>query len=82
MLRFYYISTNLRSHLSEEAINEAYEKIVLWRKIFFRLPSNKVGKQFIDEIFRLRDTWSFDSSSKNIAINSVMLLPDLFLQNS
>ena len=56
MLRFYYISTNLRSHLSEEAINEAYEKIVLWRKIFFRLPSNKVGKQFIDEIFRLRDT--------------------------
>ena len=41
-----------------------------------------MGKQIIDEITRLIDTWSFDIPSKNIAIKSVMLSCNLLLRKS
>ena len=54
--------------------------MVFWIKNFFRFQSNKAGKKFVDKITSLIDAWSFDSPSKNIAIKSVMLLPNLLLQ--
>lgn len=41
-----------------------------------------MGKQIIDEITRLIDTWSFDIPSENIAIKSVMLSCNLLLRKS
>ena len=52
------------------------------KKNVFQLPPNKVGKQFIDKITCLIDNWPFDSTSKSIAIKSVMLLPNLLLQKN
>ena len=33
----------------ENIINEPYEHMVFWKKNLFRVPSNSVNKQFVDE---------------------------------
>ena len=66
----------------KKTINEPYEKMVFGRKLIFQLPSNREGKQFVNEITSLIDAWSFDSASKIIAIKNVMVLPNLILQKS
>ena len=56
--------------------------MVFWKKNLFCLPSNKVGKQFINELTSLIDMWLSDGPSKEISLKSLMLLPNLMLQKT
>lgn len=56
--------------------------MVFWRKNALQLQSNKESKKFADNIASLINDWLFDSPTKSITINSMMLLPDFPLQNS
>ena len=54
--------------------------MVFWKENLFRLPSNSAGKHFVDELTRLIDSWVSDSPSSATALKSVILLPNLLLQ--
>ena len=61
-------------------INSIYNEIVLYRRNLFKLPSGKVGKDFINELtFWLHQ---FNSSSKlnAVALEIFMILPTIMLQ--
>ena len=63
-----------------EKVNTAYEQIAKFRKNLFRLPSGKVGKDFVLELaFWLRQ---FNRATKlnGIALKMVMIIPALLLQ--
>ena len=42
---------------------------------------SKAGKEFINEITRLLNAWVDDSSLKDVAFKTIMVLPSLLLQN-
>ena len=65
-----------------EKVNTAYEKIAKFRKNLFRLPSGKVGKDFVLELaFWLRQ---FNRATKlnGIALKMVMIIPALLIQKT
>ena len=39
-------------------VTSAYEEVVYWRKIIFKLPSGAVGKEFIKETTKLIEIWN------------------------
>ena len=53
---------SIPSYTFENHINEAYEKIVYWRRNLFMVPTGKAGKEFINEITRLLNACVDDSS--------------------
>ena len=65
----------------EVNVSSIYEKIVYWKNNIFLLPTGKGGRCFIDETERLIDAWIRGSLLKNIALNTVMIMPSLLLQN-
>ena len=40
----------------EKDLNNAYEKIVLWKKNLFILQSGAAGKRYVEEVTRVMDT--------------------------
>ena len=42
-------------------LNNAYEKIVHWKRNLFMLPSGAAGKNYIDEVTRLMTLWINDT---------------------
>ena len=71
---------NHESDTFEKNLNNAYEKIVHWKKNIFLLPSGKAGKEFIDEMTRLVGEWNNDSPLKLISLKALMVMPCLLLQ--
>ena len=49
--------------VSMNAINEAYNDVVYWRKNLFLVPYGKIGKDFIDELLKKN---GFRSEQKRI----------------
>ena len=75
-----YVWGNYNSNVFEENLNNAYERIVHWKKNVFLLPSGKSGKEFIDEMTRLVVEWNNDSPLKLISLKALMVMPNLLLQ--
>ena len=75
-----YIWGNYESDIFEKNLNNAYEKIVHWKKNIFLLPTGKAGKEFIDQMTRLVGEWNNDSPLKSISLKALMVMPCLLLQ--
>ena len=69
-------------HVFEASVSTVYEQVVYWKKNLFLLPSGKAGKQYIDETTKLINEWLQESPLKDIALKSIMIMPNLLLQKS
>ena len=62
------------------AIAKAYDEIVHWRKKFFMIPCNAVGKAFVNKLVTQLQSF-VDSGGKDfVALYNFMVLPTLLLQ--
>ena len=61
-------------------LNNAYGKIVHWKRNLFMLPSGAAGKNYIDEVTRLMKLWINDTPLWKIALKAVHVMPALLLQ--
>ena len=61
-------------------LNQAYDRIVFWKKNMFLLPTGAAGKKFIAELTRLMYAWVNDTPMKNIALKAIHVMPALILQ--
>ena len=48
-------------------LNAVYVKVVFWRKNVLLFPSGKSGKQYIEEITRLINSWIHNSPLQDVA---------------
>ena len=64
----------------EKDLNNAYEKIVHWKKNLFMLPSGAAEKSYVEEVTRLMKLWIQDTSVKSISLRAVHVMPALLLQ--
>ena len=58
-------------------IDSIYNKDRFWRKKFFLLLSETCGKRNIEKIKSLLNEWAL----KNISFKTIMIMPNVFLQN-
>ena len=56
-------------------IEEAYKKIVFWKKDLFMLPTDAVGKNYITEVTKLVNQWVYYLPIKNIAFKAIHAIP-------
>ena len=62
------------------AITLSYALIVHWKPNLFLVPSGHQGNRFVDELTRLFNSFTTNSSLQPVAIQAAMLLPALALQ--
>ena len=67
---------------TEKHINDAYEKMSVWRRNLFRLPKCKTGKEFIMEMTRLINSWCSKSPLRQYSLKALMVMPNLLLQQT
>ena len=61
-------------------IENAYEKVVFWKKNLFMLPTGAAGKKYISETTRLGlNAWLNDSPLKDLAFKAIHIMPNLLL---
>ena len=51
-------------------VNNAYEKIVKWKKDLCMLSIGAAGKKYVEEVTRLMKLWIKDTSLKSISLNA------------
>ena len=61
-------------------LNNAYDKIVYWRKNLFLLLTGAAGESFINEMTRMINAWVYDTPIKDIALKALHVMPALMLQ--
>ena len=61
-------------------MNDAYEKIVHWKRNLFMMPSGVAVKKYIEEITRLLELWIQDPPLKSIALKAIHSMSALLLQ--
>ena len=61
-------------------VNEAYNKIIKWRKNLFKLPSGKAAKGYITELTKWIDHYNKGTDLHAIALKVFHILPALLLQ--
>ena len=61
-------------------VEDAYEKIVHFRRNHFEIPRGKAGKGFIDEINQLLIAYNDASALEGVAMKAIMVMPSLLLQ--
>ena len=54
--------------------------LILWKKNLFKVPSGKLGKNFILELAKWLEHYNTKSNYQNIALKVFMALPALLLQ--
>ena len=64
----------------EKDLNNAYEKVVHWKKNFLMLPSEAAGKRYVEEVTRLMVLWIQDTPLKSISLKAIHAMPALLLQ--
>ena len=64
----------------EKDLSTFYEKIVLWKKNLFLLPSGKTERKFTEDVSRLMEEWLQDSLLKDTGFEAIMVMPNLLLQ--
>ncbi|CAB4031314.1 Hypothetical predicted protein [Paramuricea clavata] len=63
-----------------DMINDAYEKIVPWKRNVFLVPSGRVGKSFIQELARIYQAFADTSPLECIALKACSVMQSLLLQ--
>ena len=58
----------------------AYDEIVHWRKRFFEVPNNSIGKAFVSELAQLLQTFVNSRGAEKDTLYGFMILPALLLQ--
>ena len=61
-------------------MNDAYLKIVRWRRNLFDLPTGKVGQDFIEEVKILIDHFNNSTAFEPIALTLLSIIFPLLLQ--
>ena len=61
-------------------LNNAYGKIVYWRKNLFLPPTGAAGKDFINKLTRMINAWVYDTPIKGIVLKALHVMPALLLQ--
>ena len=61
-------------------IQDAYERIVFWKKNLFMLRTGAAAKKYITETTKLMNGWTNNSSLKDIALKAILIMPSLLLQ--
>ena len=61
-------------------IARIYEEMMIWRKKLFLVPSGRVGKAFIKLISEWLNRFNTWSNFQGIAMNVIIILPNLLLQ--
>ena len=61
-------------------LNNAYDKIVYWRKNLFFLLTGVWGKIFMNEMTWMIISWVYDTPVKNISLKALHVMPALLLQ--
>ena len=62
------------------AIAKAYDEIVHWRKKFFMIPCNAVGKAFVNKLATQLQSFVDSGGKDPVALYNFMVLPTLLLQ--
>ena len=60
--------------VSTNAINEAYNEVVYWRKNLFLIPYGKIGKDFIDKLTLLISAWNYETERQHVVLKAFFLL--------
>ena len=63
--------------LFTDDINEAYEKIVFWRKNLFMLSTGNAGKNISKKVTRLLKGWTQDTLLRSISLKAIHTMPAL-----
>ena len=58
-------------------LNGVYDKKVSCRKNIFFLPSGKSGKQYIEEITRMINSWIHNSPLQDVAFKAIVVVSNL-----
>ena len=66
----------------QKDLKEANNQIVYWFKNIFMVPTGAADKKITDQISRLLNLWTNDTSLKNIALKAINIMPALLLQKS
>ena len=61
-------------------IDYVYSQIVHWRQNVFKIPSDKQGKVFVQEMARLFNAYGEASAMEGVAMKAAMIFPALILQ--
>ena len=64
----------------KEALDEAYDEVVTWRKNLFKVPSGKNGRAFINEVKNLINEYATSSPLESVAMTAIMVIFPLLLQ--
>ena len=61
-------------------IQDAYERIVFWKKNLFMLPTGAAAKKYITETTKLMNGWTNNLPLKDIGFKAIHIMPSLLLQ--
>ena len=61
-------------------IQDAYERIVFWKKNLFMLQTGATAKKYITETTKLMNGWTNNSPFKDITFTAIHVMPSLLLQ--
>lgn len=61
----------INGEVSIQQITISYEEIVKWKRSFFPVPSEKVGKSFIQELSKLYQGYADESPLECIAMPAI-----------
>ena len=67
-------------YVFEKKFNVIYNIMVYWKKNVFMLPAGRAGKDYIDEITRLLNTWIQDSAIKHNTFKAIMVMSSSILK--
>ena len=63
-----------------EAWMGVYNEVVRWKRNIFMPPTGKSGKDFLEEMTKLINSWTSRSSKEPVAMTMLLELPGLLLQ--
>ena len=66
----------------ENDVNDAYEKMTVWKRNIFKLPKGHQGKDFINEMTKQVNLWNTKSPMRHLSLKCLMIMPNLLLQQT
>ena len=64
----------------DNALNDAYNEVVIWRKNFFQVPFGTCGKTVVEEATRLLSLFNSRGEWEGLALKAVMVFLPLMIQ--
>ena len=61
-------------------IQDAYERIVFWKKNLFMLPTGAAAKKYMTKTTKLMNGWTNNLPFKDVAFTTIHVMPNILLQ--